>query len=263
MNSDPRIDPSVPHSARIWNYWLGGKDNYAADRAVGDQVREVYPAIVDVARHSRLFLGRAVRLIAGERGIRQFLDIGTGLPTADNTHEVAQRTAPESRIVYVDNDPLVLTHARALLTSSPEGACAYIDGDAREPEKILAEAARTLDFDRPVGLMLLGALGSVLDDEEAYAIRDRLVAALAPGSYLVFEDGTNAINREAADAAEQTRAEGGDPYRLRDREQMARFLDGLEVLEPGLVSVSRWRVEGNAFREPEEVNAFCAVARKP
>lgn len=257
-----KIDPTVAHSARMWNYWLGGKDNYEADRVVGDQVREVYPAIVDAARHSRFFLGRAVRLLVREAGLRQFLDIGTGLPTANNTHEVAQSIEPACRIVYVDNDPLVLAHARALLASTPEGACAYVDCDARDPEAILAAASRTLDFTRPVGLMMLGILGSIWDDQEAYAIRDRLVEALAPGSYLVFEDGTNAINREAADAAEKTRAEGGDPYRLRDREQMTRFLTGLQVLDPGLVSVSRWRPEETRWRLPDEVNAFCAVARK-
>jgi S-adenosyl methyltransferase len=257
------IDPTVPHSARVWNYWLGGKDNYEADRVVGDQVREVYPAIADVARHSRLFLGRAVRLLVSELGIRQFLDIGTGLPTADNTHEVAQRLAPRSRIVYVDNDPMVLAHAQALLVSSPEGACAYIHCDARDPDTILAEASRTLDLTRPIGLMLLGVLGNIWDDDEAYAIRDRLVDAMPPGSYLVYEDGTNAINREAADAAEKTRAESGDPYRLRDREQMMRFFEGLDMLEPGLVSVSRWRPEKSRWGMAAEVNAYCAVARKP
>jgi hypothetical protein len=259
----PGIDVTVPHSARIWNYWLGGKDNYAVDRQVGDQVREVYPNIVDVARHSRAFLGRAVRHLAGEAGIRQFLDIGTGLPTVDNTHEVAQRAAPESRIVYVDNDPLVLVHAQALLTSTPEGVTDYIDADVREPDAILRVAAETLDFDRPVALMMLGILGQVLDDDQAYAIARHLLDALSPGSHLVLEDGTNVVLHEAANEAERVRAEGGDPYRLRSPEQLTRFFDGLELLEPGVVSVSRWRPEAIPFGLPDEVDAFCGVGRKP
>src|SRR5690348_8145736 len=157
----PPIDTSVPHSARVWNYWLGGKDHYPVDRLVGDQVMAMFPDITRLARADRAFLGRAVRYLAGDAGIRQFLDIGTGLPTANNTHEVAQGIAPESRIVYVDNDPLVLVHARALLTSTPEGACDYIDADLRETGKILSEAARTLDFARPVALMMLGIVGQV------------------------------------------------------------------------------------------------------
>ncbi len=160
-----KLDTSRPHSARTWNYWLGGKDNFAIDREVGERVRQAYPLIVEVARASRAFLIRAVRYLAGEAGIRQFLDIGTGLPTADNTHEVAQRMGPESRIVYVDNDPLVLVHARALLTSSPEGATDYIDADLHDPDRILHEAARTLDFSRPIAIVLQGILGYVQDYE--------------------------------------------------------------------------------------------------
>src|SRR5438876_8267911 len=172
------IDTSVPHSARIWNYWLGGKDNYAVDRAAGDAYVEVFPGIVDVARAGRAFLARAVRYLALEAGIRQFLDVGTGLPTADNTHQIAQRAAPESRIVYVDNDPLILAHARALLTSTPEGATDYIDADLHDPETILREAARTLDFTKPVALMLMGILGHVKDDDEVRSIIKRLMDAL-------------------------------------------------------------------------------------
>jgi hypothetical protein len=248
----------------MWNYFLGGKDHYPIDRQVGDQVREVYPGIVDIARHSRAFLSRAVRYLAGEAGVRQFLDIGTGLPTADNTHEVAQRVAPASKIVYVDNDPLVLVHAQALLTSSPQGACDYLEADVRDPDRILREAARTLDFSQPIALMQLGVMGNVLDDDEAYAIEDRLLGALASGSYLVFEDGTNVVDHEAAAAeAERRRAEAGDPYRLRTPEQMARFFDGLEVLPPGVVSVSQWRIEAGPWSEPEPVDALCGVGRKP
>jgi S-adenosyl methyltransferase len=257
------IDTSVPHSARVWNYWLGGKDYFEVDKQVGDQVRDAYPGIVDIARHSRAFLCRAVRYLAGEVGIRQYLDIGTGLPTADNTHEVAQRIAPESRIVYVDNDPLVLVHAQALLASTPEGACDYIDANVHDPERILRVAAHTLDFDRPIGLMLLGIMGNVLDDAEAYAIERRLVDSLAPGSYVVFEDGTKIVNPEAAIEAERRRAEAGDPYRLRTPEEVAPFFEGLEILEPGIVSVSQWRPEAIPWGEPEPVDALCAVARKP
>ncbi|SDI56735.1 S-adenosyl methyltransferase [Sinosporangium album] len=260
---DPQIDTATPHSARVWNYWLGGKDNYEVDRQVGDQVREVYPQIVEVARHSRAFLGRAVRHLAGEAGIAQFLDIGTGLPTADNTHEVAQRLNPECKIVYVDHDPLVLAHARALLTSTPEGACEYVDADVRDPELILELATATLDFGRPIALMMLGILGNVWDDGQAKAICDRLVAALPPGSYLVLEDGTDVVDPEASARAEQTRAEAGDPYRLRTLRQMAGFFEGLHLLEPGIVSVSRWRPEAAPWGLPDEVAAFCGVALKP
>ncbi|MEU8268039.1 SAM-dependent methyltransferase [Sphaerisporangium sp. NPDC049002] len=257
-----QIDTTTPHSARVWNYWLGGKDNYSIDRQVGDQVLQVYPGIVDVARHSRAFLGRAVRHLAGEAGITQFLDLGTGLPTVDNTHEVAQRVNPASKIVYMDNDPLVLVHARALLTSTREGVCDYVDADVRDPAYVLQQAAHTLDFTRPIALMMLGILGNVWDDEEATAIRDHLVAALPPGSYLVLEDGTNAVDPEAAAQAEKTRAEAGDPYKLRTPQQIAAYFDGLELLEPGVVSVSRWRPEATPWGLPDEVTAFCGVAAK-
>jgi hypothetical protein len=250
------IDPTVPHSARVWNYWLGGTDNYPADRMVGDQIKAMLPSIVDVARHSRAFLGRAVRHLAGEAGIRQFLDIGSGLPTADNTHEIAQSVDPACRIVYVDKDPLVLAHAQALLASAPEGACAYVDADVRDPDAILAEAGKTLDLDRPVALMMLGILGNVADYDEARAILGRLLAALPPGSYLTLNDGTNAIRPDVADAAARLRADAGDPYQLRGREEITGFFDGLEFLEPGVVSTSRWRSD-----MPEEVDALCGVGR--
>jgi hypothetical protein len=252
----------VPHSARIWNYWLGGKDNYASDRELGDHIREIYPGIVDIARHSRTFLGRAVRLLVAETGIRQFLDIGTGLPTANNTHEVAQSIAPECRIVYVDNDPLVLVHAEALLTSTPEGVCDYIEADVRDPDRIVRAAARTLDFTQPVALMLLGIMQMVIDDDEAYAIVNRLLDALPSGSHLVLREGTNVIFPDAAARAERANAEAGNPLRLRSPEQVARFFDGLEVLQPGVVSVSRWRPEPGRWRIPAEVDAFCGVGRK-
>jgi hypothetical protein len=255
-----KIDTGVPHGARVWNYWLGGKDNFAADRAVGDQVRDVYPEIVEIARESRAFLVRAVKYLAGEAGVRQFLDIGTGLPTANNTYEVAQQVAPTSRIVYVDN-PLVLVHARALLTSTSEGATDYVDADVRDPDKILQDAARTLDFAQPVALMMLGILGNVLDTDEAHAIVNRLVAAVPSGSYLVINDGTDTNERGVEGA--RIRSDAGDPYCLRSPDLIARFFDGLELLEPGVVSTPRWRPEPSPSGPPADLAVFCGVARKP
>jgi O-methyltransferase involved in polyketide biosynthesis len=258
----PGIDTRVPHSARIWNYWLGGKDNYAVDRAAGDQFLQIFPDIAVVARASRAFMGRAVRYLADEAGVRQFMDIGTGLPVAGSTHEIAQQAAPESRIVYVDNDPVVLAHAQALLVSAPEGATDYVDADMREPEQILQAAAKTLDFSRPVAIMLLGVLGHVVDDEEAQSIVRRLVDAVPSGSYLVLSDGTNVIHGDQGEAAQQDYNESGAaPYCLRSPEQIGRFFDGLDLVEPGLVSVPRWRPEGSGV--PDEVDQFGAVGRKP
>ncbi|MEV5411578.1 SAM-dependent methyltransferase [Thermopolyspora sp. NPDC052614] len=263
MTETPQIDPSTPHSARVWNYWLGGKDNYPSDREVGDQIAGFFPDIIDSARADRAFLGRAVRYLAGEVGIRQFLDIGTGLPTADNTHEVAQRVAPESRVVYVDNDPLVLIHAEALLTSTPPGVTEYIQADIHDPGTILREAAKTLDFDRPVGLMLLAIVQFILDDDEAAQVMRRLIDALAPGSHVAISHGTNEINTEASDAAvAYWNQYAKPPMVLRDARQIAKLLDGLELLEPGVVSCSRWRPEAIPWGEPTPVPHYCAVARK-
>jgi O-methyltransferase involved in polyketide biosynthesis len=263
-NAEPlsaALDITVPHSARVWNYWLGGKDNFPADRKFGDDLREVLPEIVEIAREARAFLGRAVRHLAGEVGIRQFLDIGTGLPTADNTHEVAQRLAPESRIVYVDNDPLVLVHARALLVSTPEGATAYVDADVHDPEKILKGAAEILDFNRPVALIMLGIMGNVADLDEAYAIMRRLVSVLPAGSYVVFKDGTYAVmGEERHEAVRRLIEDEGYPYHLRTPEQVARFLDGLELVEPGLVSTPLWRPDPG--RPAVAIDDLCGVARK-
>lgn len=256
-----KIDTTVPHSARIWNYWLGGKDHYPVDREAGEAFSEVYPDIVEVARAVRYFLARAVRYLAGEVGIRQFLDVGTGLPTADNTHEVAQRVAPECRIVYVDNDPLVLVHARALLASRPEGACAYVDADVRDPGKILDVAAATLDFSRPVALMMLGILGHVGDDDEAASIVRQLTAALPPGSYLTLSDGAN--TSKAREQAHQRYAQtGAVPYRLRSPARIAALFDGLDLLEPGVVPVSQWRPDPSPFGPSQHVDTFGGVARK-
>ena len=260
-----KLDTTVSHSARIWNYWLGGKDNYAVDREAGDRVAAMLPSIVAQARADRAFLGRAIRYLAGEEGIRQFLDIGTGLPTADNTHQVAQRVAPQSRIVYADNDPMVLTHARALLASSPEGACDYVDGDLREPDKILAKAAHTLDFTKPVALMLLGIVHHIPDTQQAYSIVGDLVAALAPGSFLTINHSTSAIHGAAMEEAVAHWNRVGTPsMTLRTPEQITRFFDGLDLLPPGVVSCSRWRPDlSPAGGQPAEVDEFCGVARKP
>jgi hypothetical protein len=261
----PGFDTTVSHSARIWNYWLGGKDNYAADRQAGDKVAAMLPSIVVQARADRAFLGRAIRYLAGEAGIRQFLDIGTGLPTADNTHEVAQRVAPESRIVYADNDPLVLLHARTLLASTPEGACDYVEGDLHDPDKILAEAARTLDFGQPVALMLLGILHHISDTDEAQEIVRRLTAALVPGSFLTINHSTSAVHGEAMEeAVRHWNRVGTPPMTLRSPQQIARFFDGLDLLAPGVVSCSRWRPDPSQWaKQPAEVDEFCGVARKP
>jgi hypothetical protein len=259
----PEIDTSVPNSARIWNYWLGGKDNYPIDRVAGDEYRAIYPAIVDVARASRRFLARAVRYLAGEAGIRQFLDVGTGLPTVDNTHEVAERVADDVRVVYVDNDPVVLTHARALLTT-PRATTAYVDADLHDPDRILAAAGRTLDLARPVALMLLGILGHIEDDDEARAIVARLLDAMAPGSYLTICEGTNDLYPEGEEAQQFYNETGAAPYRLRSASQVAEFFEGLELVDPGVVSCPRWRPDpGDRRALLAEMDQVAGVGRKP
>jgi hypothetical protein len=254
------VDTSVPHSARIWNYWLGGKDNYAVDRTAGDQFSAIYPRIVDIARADRAFLGRVIRFVAGEAGVRQFLDVGTGLPTADNTHQVAQRVAPESRVVYVDNDPLVLAHARALLTSSPQGATNYVDADMREPETILREAAKWLDLAQPVTLTFMGVLGHIVDYQEARSIVSGLLDGLPSGSYLAINDSIN-ISEALEAALRQYEASGAVPYRTRSLEQFTGYFDGLELVEPGVVNVEDWRPDPGSSRGPEIPQAG-AVGRK-
>jgi hypothetical protein len=258
------IDTTVPHSARIWNYWLGGKDNFAVDRAAGDAWSATFPGMRDVARASRSFLTRSIYYLAHDVGIRQFLDVGTGLPTADNTHQVAQRVAPESRIVYVDNDPLVLAHARALLSSTPEGVTAYVDADLRDPDKILAEAAQTLDFSQPIALILSGVLGHVVNIEEARSIVHSLMGPLPSGSYLSLNDGTSVIGREQLEQATQDYNESGAaPYVQRAPEEIASFFAGLELVEPGVVSCPRWRPDPAPGGLPAELDAFGGVGRKP
>ncbi|MEU5885149.1 SAM-dependent methyltransferase [Spirillospora sp. NPDC047279] len=255
------IDTSVPHSARIWNYWLGGKDNFPVDQEAGDQYAETFPGIFDMARASREFIGRAVTFLAAERGVRQFLDIGTGLPTENNTHQVAQRAVPEAHIVYVDNDPLVLAHARALLTSRPEGATHYLDADLTRPEDILARAEKLLDFAQPVALMLMGVLGHIQDDEQVDSIVRTLLGPLPSGSHLAVYDGT-ATDPDLLKAQEGYDDTGAVPYRLRSPEQVRSWFDGLEVVEPGVVPIRRWRPDPSPL-EPVDVNAYGGVARKP
>ena len=264
LRPSPEIDTTVSHSARIWDYWLGGKDNYPVDREVGDRIEELLPDIVVQARADRLFLGRVVRYLAGEAGVRQFLDIGTGLPTVDNTHEVAQRVAPQSKIVYVDNDPLVLVHARALLTSSPEGTTDYIHADMHDPGAVIAGAGRTLDFSQPVAITMLGVLWHVLDNDEAYGIISRLTQALPSGSYLALNHPTLEVTGEKmATAIEYWNQYGTPPGTHRTPAEIARFFDGLELVEPGVISITRWRPEATPFGEPAELDQFGAVGRKP
>jgi len=257
-----KIDVTVPHSARIWNYWLGGKDNYEIDRMVGDQVAQMFPLIRETARVSRAFLVRAVGYLACEAGIRQFLDVGTGLPAADNTHEVAQRIAPESRIVYVDNDPLVLVHARALLTSSPEGASDYVDAELHDTALIVSQAARTLDFTKPIALILNGIMGHVEDDDDAYSCVRRLVDALPSGSYVVVSDGTD-TDEAGVRSMELYKDSGAIPYHLRSPAGFAGFFDGLELVEPGLVALEDWRPDDAPLAPgAERIPCIGGVARK-
>ena len=260
-----KLDTSVPHSARVWNHWLGGKDNYQVDRQVGDDFAGLYPDITLVARHSRAFLHRAVTHLTADAGLRQFLDIGTGMPTAENTHQVAQAAAPDSKIVYVDNDPLVLVHARALLTGTAEGATEYVDANLHEPGEILAAAAGTLDLKQPVGLILMNILGHVPDLEQAVGIVRHLLGELPSGSYLVTADGTNVIDGPAfEDAIAVWNANAPLGYHLRHPDQLARYLGGLEVLEPGLVPCAQWRpAPGASGDDLRAVDEYGAVGRKP
>jgi hypothetical protein len=260
----PDIDTSVAHSARVWNYFLGGKDHFPADERAAEMVLAVMPSVVEAARAERGFLVRSVRYLAGEAGIRQFLDIGTGLPTANNTHQVAQQVAAESRVVYVDNDPLVLAHARALLTSTPEGATAYIEADARDPDEILQVAARTLDFNQPIALMLLGIVNFIVDDQQAHAVVKRLLDALRSGSYMAMVQPTHEVDSEkAAEVTRRWNQSGGAPIRPRSRQELASFFEGLELLEPGVVSTSQWRPDPAGAGTPAPVSNYCGVGRKP
>ncbi|MGX9883289.1 SAM-dependent methyltransferase [Streptomyces sp. NPDC002276] len=257
-----KIDTSVPHSARIWNYWLGGKDNYPVDEEAGDAYTAVFPGIVTIARNSRAFLRRNITYLVSEAGIRQFLDVGTGLPTADNTHQVAQRIAPESRIVYVDNDPMVLAHAHALLYSTPEGVTAYVDANVTDPDRILAEATKTLDLTRPTALILSNILGHVAEHDQALAIVTRLMDALPSGSYLSINDGSRGIDPVFEQAQDAYNESGAVPYNLRTIDEITAYFDGLELVDPGVVSVPLWRPE-STNPAPEPIGEHGGLARKP
>jgi S-adenosyl methyltransferase len=256
----PSFDITRAHPARVYDYWLGGKDNYEADREAAEQFIEVMPNILGGVRANRAFLRRAVQYLAGEAGIRQFLDIGTGLPTAENTHEVAQGIAPEARIVYVDNDPIVLAHARALLTSTPEGATAYVDADARDTGKILEAAAGILDFSQPIAVMSLLVLQYVPDEDRPQEIVSRLMDAVPPGSYLTISDTTTDIDTErVTDGTARLNARLGPAQStLRSRAQIERYFDGLELVEPGIVPMPQWRTVPNSLVIP----VYAGMGRK-
>ena len=259
------VDTSVPHPARRYNYWLGGKDHFAVDRESGDEFVRRFPSVRTGARANRAMLQRAVRYLAAEAGIRQFLDVGTGLPTADNTHEVAQRIAPETRVVYVDNDPLVMTHARALLTSTDEGATAYLEADLRDPDKILAQAEQTLDLSRPVALILVAVLHFIPGRGAARPLVSALLDALPSGSYLAVTHATlDFAPPEFQEMHEQMRRSGKSDVWTRDRAEFVSLLDGLVPVEPGVVPVSEWRPDAGAEIPPrQDVAIWGAVARKP
>jgi trans-aconitate methyltransferase len=250
--------------ARVYDFWLGGQDNFAADRAVAGRVAAAYPDVLVAVRAQRAFLARAVHFLVTQAGIRQFLDIGTGLPSANNTHQVAQAAAPQSRVVYVDNDPIVLSHAQALLTTSPEGATAYIDADLRATATIVERAAGILDFGQPVAVMLLGILQGIPDQDEPGAIIARLMDAVAPGSYL-------AISQIASDVAADEVAEGVQRYNeqatvsvaARTHAEVGRFFAGLDLLEPGVVQVHRWRPGGGDLGSGRDLAIYAGVGRKP
>jgi S-adenosyl methyltransferase len=252
----------TPSPARTWNYWLGGKDNYPIDQEVGGVLVGAYPELPSMARQSRQFLVRAVRTLAGELGVRQFLDVGSGLPTMQNTHEIAQSITPAAKIVYVDNDPVVLTHARALLTSTTtEGATDYIDSDYRDTANVIAQARAVLNFDEPIAVMFMGVLGYLPDVTELYSVVGDFVNATTAGSYLAIWDFT--LTSEAAYIVERKQKELGFPYYGRTVDELAHCFAELELVEPGLVPITQWRpalAEVGGTVQP--VDAYGAVGRK-
>jgi hypothetical protein len=263
----PEIDVTKPHPARMYDYFLGGKDNFAADRATAAQVLDSWGSVRTAVRENRAFLGRAVRYLAEEAGITQFLDLGTGLPSANNVHEVAQAANPKARVVYADNDPIVLAHARALLASGPHGVTAYLDADIRDPEAILAHPviADTLDFTEPVALILVAVLHFLPDEDEPQRIVQTLTSALPPGSYLVASHATAEHNPEGLSGAGRAYREGGMRGAIRTSEEFGELaFTGLKLVDPGVVLVSEWRNEAAGIRPlPSEVNTYGGVARKP
>ncbi|MEU3306266.1 SAM-dependent methyltransferase [Nocardiopsis sp. NPDC055551] len=261
-DATPAIDSTVPHSARVWNYWLGGKDHYPVDRELGEQIEQAFPEIVEIARADRQFIIRSITHLAKEEGVRQFLDVGTGLPTANNTHQVAQAAAPDAKVVYVDNDPMVLAHARALLTSTPEGSTHYIDADLLQPEALLAQAREHLDFTQPIALTFMGTLVHYPADDELYALVRTYVDALPSGSFLALNDSTN-TSQQIIDSAVAWNQNAALPIHLRSPEQVEAYFEGLELLEPGVVSLPYWRPDPSRVGEIREAAQYGGVARKP
>ncbi|MGH3260889.1 MAG: SAM-dependent methyltransferase [Trebonia sp.] len=258
------VDPTVPSPARVWNFWLGGKDHFSADRALAQRYAEVVPEMPLIARLARRFIADTVSGLAAG-GIRQFLDIGTGLPTAENTHEVAQRLAPDSLVVYVDNDPVVLAHARALLADSPGGKTAYVDADLRDPAEIVRQAAQTLDFSKPVAVLLIAVLHFIPDSDDPYRIVATLMDAVPPGSWLAIAHGASDAGADDMPEAERRyNARAPARFHARDRAQVGRFFDGLELTGPGLVNLSRWpqRAAGDGSTH-RDLAGYCGLARKP
>ncbi|TCJ97430.1 SAM-dependent methyltransferase [Nocardia alba] len=259
----PVIRTDIPHSARIWNYWMGGKDHYEIDKIAGDAGLAVDPEIATMAVQSRQYLIRAVRFVAKERGIKQFLDIGTGLPTMQNTHEVAQGVTPEAKVVYVDNDPLVLAHARALLTSTTdEGVTTYIDADFHDPEQIIADARNVLNFNEPIAVMFMGVLGHAKTYDDLLRIVRTVIGAVPSGSHLIYWDGTD-DSQAYVTLCENYTGTGGTPYVPRTQAQIRGIFDDLEVVEPGVVSITQWRSETTEVGQALPISAYGAVARKP
>ncbi|MGW0185986.1 SAM-dependent methyltransferase [Streptomyces sp. NPDC003362] len=260
-----RIDTTRPHPARVYDWYLGGKDNYPVDEELGRQIMAIDGGAPRAARANRWFMQRATRLLVREAGIRQFLDIGSGIPTEPNLHQIAQSTAPESRVVYVDNDPIVLAHAEALLRGTPEGATDYVQADVREPARIVEQAAQTLDFDRPVALSLIALMHFVADEDGAYDLVDALVGALAPGSCLVLSAMTADFEPENVRRGIAAYTAGGVTLVARSRDEMGRFFTRLDLLDPGVVSVADWRpelAEGESDIGPGPVSLYGAVGRK-
>jgi hypothetical protein len=258
-----RFDTGIAHPARVYDYWLGGKDNFAADRQAAERVIAARPTILRDIRANREVMHRAVAYLARERGIRQFLDIGTGIPVSPNVHEVAQSVAPDSRVVYADNDPIVLAYARALLTGTAEGATAYVDADVREQDKIMWEAARTLDFANPIAVLLVGLLHLISDEEDPYAIAAGVMSMVPPGSFLVLTHPASDVHAEVvAEGARQYNASVATAQTRRSYADMERFLAGLELVEPGIVQCHRWHPHPAADVDSYEVSCWAAVARK-
>jgi len=251
----PRLDAGVAHIARVYDYWLGGKDNFAVDRAAGDEALEAFPGLISSVRANRAFLARTVRYLAKEQGIRQFLDIGTGIPASNNTHEVAQSVTPGARVVYVDNDPMVLAHARALLNGGEQGATAYLDADLRDVSKILRVAADTLDFTKPVAVMLIAVLHLISESDDPAAVIATLMAAVPPGSTLAISHVPNDMHMGAmSDMSERLNRLLSQPSTYRSRAQVTGFFDGLELVDPGVVPIQQWRPD-----TPEEAEAVAAM----